>query len=97
MPGGGTPPPFPVSLRTCWTSEGIGWSRSGNIKYGSEPILLSDRVPSHQGKKGKRKMMKKNSLQGKIREFVKKEKIREKSGNFIRETKKYFVKENTSV
>jgi IS4 transposase len=34
-------------------------------------------------------MMKKNSLQGKIREFDKKEHIREKSGNFTRETKKY--------
>jgi hypothetical protein len=34
-------------------------------------------------------MMKKNSLQGKIREFVKKENIREKSGNFNRETKTY--------
>jgi hypothetical protein len=34
-------------------------------------------------------MMKKNSLQGKIREFVKKEIFREKSGNFTRETKEY--------
>jgi hypothetical protein len=40
--------------------------------------------------------MKQNSLQG-IREFVKKENIREKSGNFIRETKKYVVKVNISV
>jgi hypothetical protein len=40
------------------------------------------------GKTGKTgKMMKKISLQGKIREFVKKENIREKSGNLIRETK----------
>jgi hypothetical protein len=28
-------------------------------------------------------------MQGKIREFVKKENIRDKSGNFTRETKKY--------
>jgi hypothetical protein len=33
--------------------------------------------------------MKYNSLQGNIREFVKKENIRVKSGNFTRETKKY--------
>jgi hypothetical protein len=32
-------------------------------------------------------MMRKISLQGKIWEFVKKENIREKSGNFTRETK----------
>jgi hypothetical protein len=34
-------------------------------------------------------MMNKNSLQGKLREFVKTENIREKSGNFTWETKKY--------
>jgi hypothetical protein len=33
--------------------------------------------------------MRTKSLQGKIWEFVKKENIREKSGNFTRETKKY--------
>ena len=38
------------------------------------------------GKTGK--MMKKNSLNGKIREFVKNKKIREKSGNFTIAVKK---------
>jgi hypothetical protein len=47
------------------------------------------RVNSNQpsGKTGK--MMKINIFQGKIREFVKNLNIREKSGNFTRETKKY--------
>jgi hypothetical protein len=36
-------------------------------------------------------MMNKNSLQGKIREFVKTENIREKSGNFTRETGKSLI------
>jgi hypothetical protein len=53
-------------------------------------LTLCTQGTQPSGKTGKTgKMMKNNSLQGKIREFVKKEIIREKSGNSTRETKKY--------
>jgi hypothetical protein len=59
--------------------------------------LILAGYPAIRENRENRKKYENNSLQGQIREFVKKENIRDKSGNFTRETNKYFVKENTSV